>query len=287
MAMAPTALRSGDGAKFSGQFSRFAVEVGKGFVPQIYFAAAGFAAAGMFIVPDALSFRAKATIHGNRNGDQVRVLLRVTKKYGLLRSLRDGEISQVVYFKGYLNFGGEKRWKFMSNEQDALATLIAKEAIRELGLLYSRGVDRKDAALLRTLYTKDATDTHGNTFDGKADDYVGFLERAFPYMAYSGHHVCNHLISVDGNEGDGEIYAIAYHIIPDGKGGWLEDLMCVRYIDRYRKEEDERWRFAKRVVTYDMRTRRSIAALDPSTASTDDPSYIELTSRLFARGDRA
>jgi SnoaL-like domain len=175
----------------------------------------------------------------------------------------------------------------MSIDQNALAILLAKEAIRELGLLYSRGVDRKDAALLRTLYTKDATDTHGDTFDGKADDYVDFLERAFPYMAYSAHHVCNHLISVNGNEGDGEIYAIAYHIIPDGKGGWMEDLMCVRYIDRYRKEEDNRWRFAKRVVTYDMRTRRPIAAPDQSKAAPTDPSYIELKSRLFARGGRA
>ena len=177
--------------------------------------------------------------------------------------------------------------EIVSIDQTALATLIAKEAIRELGMLYSRGVDRKDGALLRTLYTRDATDTHGDTFDGTADAYVDFLERSFPYMAYSGHHICNHLICVNGDEGDGEIYAIAYHVIPDGKGGWLEDLMCVRYIDRYRKEKDGRWRFAKRVVTYDMRTRRPIAAPDQSRLPPSDPSYIELKSRLFARGERA
>ena len=107
----------------------------------------------------------------------------------------------------------------MSIDQTALATLIAKEEIRELVLLYSRGVDRKDGALLRALYTRDATDTHGDTFDGAAEDYVQFLERAFPYMRYSGHHVCNHLIYVDGDEGEGEVCAIAYHIIPDGKDG--------------------------------------------------------------------
>lgn len=173
----------------------------------------------------------------------------------------------------------------MSIDQNALATLIAKDEIRELGLLYSRGVDRKDGPLLRTLYTSDATDTHGDTFDGSAKDYVDFLERSFPYMPYSGHHICNHLISVSGNEADGEIYAIAYHIIPDGKGGWLEDLMSVRYIDNYRKEDDGRWRFAKRVVTYDMRNRRPIAAPDTTKTATD-PSYIELKSRLFARGER-
>lgn len=175
----------------------------------------------------------------------------------------------------------------MSIDQKALETLIAKEEIRELALLYSRGVDRKDGPLLRTLYTADATDTHGDTFDGGAKEYVDFLERSFPYMPYSGHHVCNHLISVNGNEGNGEVYAIAYHIIPDGKGGWLEDLMSVRYIDNYLKEADGRWRFAKRVVTYDMRNRRPIAAPDTNKIPSTDPSYAELKSRLFARGERA
>jgi len=177
--------------------------------------------------------------------------------------------------------------------ETALAPLIAKEDIRELGQLYSRGVDRKDGALLRSLYTADATDTHGDTFDGNAEDYVDFLERSFPYMRYSGHHICNHLITVDGDTGEGEIYAYTFHIIPDGKGGWLEDLRLVRYIDHYRKD-DGRWRFAKRVVTYDYSSTRPAqipegdnitVPLDPATYPLD-ASYATLTSRLFARGAR-
>ena len=167
-----------------------------------------------------------------------------------------------------------------------LDELIAKDQIRELAMLYSRGVDRKDGDLLRTLYTRDATDTHGDTFDGPAGQYVDFLESCFPYMRYSGHHICNHLISVDGDKADGEIYAMAWHLIPDGNDGWLEDFMCVRYIDNYRKESDGRCRFAKRVVTYDLRRRKPA---DPSNgeALSGDPSYRELTSRVFAKGSRA
>lgn len=172
----------------------------------------------------------------------------------------------------------------MSAEQGALSVLIAKDEIRELALLYSRGVDRKDSALLRTLYTKDATDTHGDTFDGGADDYVTFLERAFPHMRFSAHNVCNHLISVNGDEGEGEVYAVAFHIIPDRQGGWTEDFMCCRYIDRYRKEADGRWRFAKRVVSYDMRTARPFTGTAAEHEA--DPSYAALRSRLFARGPR-
>jgi SnoaL-like domain len=174
----------------------------------------------------------------------------------------------------------------MNLDQNALTTLIAKEEIRELAMLYSRGVDRKDAALLRTLYTHDATDTHGDTFDGGAEEYVQFLERSFPHLYYSGHHICNHLISVDGSEGEGEVYTLAYHVFRDRTGGWLEDFMCVRYIDRYRKNEGV-WRFAQRVVTYDYRSQRSIAEPGKGGPASADPSFTVLKSRLFSRGPRS
>jgi hypothetical protein len=176
----------------------------------------------------------------------------------------------------------------MSIDQQALERLIAKDEIRELVLLYSRGCDRKDFELVRTLYTADATDSHDATFDGPADEYVDVLARSLPHAPYSGHHVCNHLISVDveRGSGEGEVYAAAWHIIPDRKGGWIEDFMCVRYVDRYRKEEG-RWRFAKRVVTYDMRTARPYTPHRDAADPLADASYTTLSSRLFARGPRA
>lgn len=169
----------------------------------------------------------------------------------------------------------------------ALETLIAKDEIRELALLYSRGVDRKDAALLRTLYTRDGIDNHDESFRGSAEDYVAFLDASFPHMRYSGHHMCNHLIAVDVDkgEGEGEVYAVAWHIIPDGKGGWVEDVMCVRYIDHYAKE-DGRWRFARRDVSYDMRTARPHAPHREAGDLFSDLSYDLLSSRLFQRGER-
>lgn len=168
-------------------------------------------------------------------------------------------------------------------DQDALATLVAKDEIRELAMLYSRGVDRKDFDLLRTLYTSDGTDHHGPYFNGSAKDYVEWLGLSLPQMRYSGHHICNHLISVNGDEGNGEVYCAAFHIIADGEGGFVEDLQLVRYVDRYRKEGGK-WRFAARVVEFDLRNVRPIEVDDAAVPDPlKDPSYTTLSHPLFAR----
>jgi hypothetical protein len=174
----------------------------------------------------------------------------------------------------------------MNTNLKELDVLLARDAIRELALLYSRGVDRKDIELLKTLYTEDATDDHGSHFNGPADAYIRFLERSLPGMLAGGHFVCNHLIAVDGDTAEGEVYALAHHIIPDGKGGTVQDVAGVRYVDRYRKQ-DGRWLFASRVVRFDFRDARPYAWVGPAPNPADDPSYTGLIGRLFARGPRA
>jgi ketosteroid isomerase-like protein len=175
-----------------------------------------------------------------------------------------------------------------ASQINAIQQLIDKDAIRDLVLLYSRAIDRQDIELLRDLYTEDATDSHGDSFDGPAPAYCDFIEKSMPYMPYSGHHVCNHLISVDGDTGHGEVYALAYHLIPDmtGTGGKQEDFMAVRYIDQYRRCADGKWRFAKRVVTYDFQLRRPFAGGGILGQGTKDPSYEVCANPLFQRGAR-
>jgi hypothetical protein len=170
------------------------------------------------------------------------------------------------------------------SSDSALDTLLDKEMIRELVLLYSRGVDRKDLELLKTLYAKDATDDHGGHFKGTADEYIAFLEKSLPRLLAGGHFVCNHLIAVDGaTTAEGEVYALAYHIFPDGKGGAVQDVAGVRYIDRYTKQSG-RWLFASRVVTFDFRETKPIPM--PTPAPMRDPSYTNLVHRVFTRGPR-
>lgn len=173
--------------------------------------------------------------------------------------------------------------------EDALQQIIDKEEIRDLVLLYSRAVDRKDPELLRDLYTEDATDSHGDSFDGPADKFCDFIEQSLPFMTYSGHHACNHMISVNGDEGCGEVYAVAFHVLPDQEnpGDQIEDFMCVRYIDNYRRCSDGKWRFSKRVVTYDMQLQRPFTGGGLMALGAKDPSYDECKQPLFQRGARA
>lgn len=175
----------------------------------------------------------------------------------------------------------------MSIDPSALAALIAKDEIRELAQLYSRALDRRDMALLRTLFTADGTQSLGSVFQGTADELIAMLDQAMPYMRYTGHHVCNHLISVSGDQAEGEVYALVYHILPDGKGGSVEDVTGVRYLDRYRKEHG-RWCFAHRTGVFDFKRVTPIPTPEgdmPQPAN--DSSYAVLTSRLFARGPQA
>jgi ketosteroid isomerase-like protein len=174
----------------------------------------------------------------------------------------------------------------MAIDEPALQNLIDREAIRDLVLCYSRAIDRKDVKLLRDLYTADATDSHGDSFDGPADKYCDFIAGSLPHMIYSGHHVCNHMIEVTGDIANGEVYALAFHVLPTAAEAREEDFMAVRYIDNYRRCADGKWRFARRVVTYDMQLRRPFTGGGLMALGENDPSYDLCQSPLFQRGPR-
>lgn len=177
----------------------------------------------------------------------------------------------------------------IANESRAVQELIDREAIRDLVLCYSRAIDRKDVGLLRDLYTEDATDTHGDSFDGPADKFCEFIEGSLPHMTYSGHHACNHMISIEGDEGNGEVYALAFHVLPDmaNPGKQVEDFMAVRYIDNYHRCGDGKWRFSRRVVTYDMQFQRPFTGGGLMGQGGADPSYEVCRMPFFQRGRRS
>ncbi len=129
--------------------------------------------------------------------------------------------------------------------------LLDKQAISELVYAYSRGVDRKDFALLRTLYASDGIDDHGGLYRGPAAGYVDWLEGAMQTVDITTHSVHNHLIAIkDAHSAEGEVYVTAYHRLHDGQGGFNELIEGLRYLDQYTKR-DGAWQFARRTLIND------------------------------------
>lgn len=169
--------------------------------------------------------------------------------------------------------------------ESTLAVLAAKDEIRELVLLYSRAIDRKDYDLVRSLYAADATDTHGELHFATMDAFVAALHEDLPKQHRGGHYVGNHLITVDADRAEGEVYAVACHLIEEADG-WFEHVMRLRYLDQYRREGG-RWLFASRVVMFDHTALHPTAAPESHGEPADDPSYAVLAGRPFNRGARA
>jgi hypothetical protein len=174
----------------------------------------------------------------------------------------------------------------------ALRTLLDKDAIRELVALYSRGVDRQDFALLRTLYAADAIeDDHGGAYSGSAEGYVDWLESVMGRVQNSAHLVHSHLIALDGpDRAQGEVY-VSGHSRLAVEGGWEDLTHGMRYLDHYTKVAG-RWLFARRTVVVDW-LHAGPTAWAPERPDTrdaqfgrpggGDPSYRVLSHPVFDR----
>lgn len=170
---------------------------------------------------------------------------------------------------------------------DTLQTLLDKQALHELVLSYCRACDRRDFALLRTLYHDDAIDDHGAMFRGSPDDYVAWLPQVMGQFAATAHLLGNALFVVDGDHAQGELYSVAYHRTHPPQE--RDIVIGGRYLDRYQRRAGC-WRFLRRslaldwcrVETVDPSWYREFAAGAPAGRTDErDPSYLVLP--WFAR----
>lgn len=179
-----------------------------------------------------------------------------------------------------------------TDHSPALQALLDKQAIAELVFSYSRAVDRKDFALLRSLYSADGYDDHGGLYRGSAAGYVDWLEQAMQACDITTHSVHNHLIALRGaGHAEGEVYVTAYHRLADGSGGFNELVEGLRYLDQYVQVEG-RWLFARRTLLNDWcqvgpaywnLEDPALKGTPVGRADADDPSYGLLSQPLFAR----
>lgn len=129
-----------------------------------------------------------------------------------------------------------------------LAELVDREAIRECLYRYSRGVDRLDAAMIRSAYWPDAVDEHLE-FTGNAEEFIAWSFPIMGTMDQTMHLIGNVLMQIEGDRADVESYFYGYHRVttPEGKA---DVIGAGRYIDTFEQRQGE-WRIARRLVQTD------------------------------------
>ncbi len=150
------------------------------------------------------------------------------------------------------------------DKENIIRKLFDREAIRNLVNLYCRAADRHDHDLMRSLYHEDAIDDHGSFFKGLAMDFIAKLPEIQAPMKILHHNVTTHIIELDEDEAEGEVYILAFHQVAD-KDTSYDVLIGGRYFDRYSKR-DGVWKFSERAVVADWATVK-----DPSIVNLDHP----------------
>jgi hypothetical protein len=130
-----------------------------------------------------------------------------------------------------------------------LEELLDKQDIQEVLLRYCRGVDRRDADLIRSAYHPDAWEHHGAYRGNSLDDFVEYASGRSGLFERVCHYICNQLIEIDGLRAHSETYAIAVHQARDDNGP-SQTIFGGRYVDRLEKR-DGRWAITDRVVVCD------------------------------------
>ena len=133
---------------------------------------------------------------------------------------------------------------------------LADEAeLRALSATYARGLDRHDRALVRRVFTDDAT-THYGAFRGGPDEMADMAMRALSAYQATQHVLGQINLTVDGDTAVGEVYFQAFH---QHATAGFDRFICGRYIDRYRRTP-EGWRMTHRTEVVDWTRTESSAS---------------------------
>jgi hypothetical protein len=124
---------------------------------------------------------------------------------------------------------------------------LADEAeLRALSATYTRGLDRHDRELVRSVFTDDAT-THYGSFRGGPDEMAAMAMKALSAYSATQHFLGQINLTIDGDTGTGEVYFQAFHRhATEG----FDRFICGRYIDRYRRTQAG-WRMTHRTEVVD------------------------------------
>lgn len=131
---------------------------------------------------------------------------------------------------------------------DPIATLLAKDEIRDCLARYARGVDRRDWGMVRACFHPDARDEHG-AFTGDPAAFIDWVSARHAEIPCAIHFLGNCLIELtDDTTALVETYFHASQTRPGPPATRRE--VFGRYCDRF-EQRGGRWRIARRQVVYD------------------------------------
>lgn len=154
---------------------------------------------------------------------------------------------------------------------------VARLAIAHLGAAYCHAVDRRDYALLASLYHADAIDDHSPYYCGPAAEYVAWLPTMMANWSATAHRIDTAVHMIDGDYAEGELRATAWHRTLNGTRDFIAH---GRYADQYARREGL-WRFLRRAFILDWSEERTVDHGDgfgsdgvaTGQAGPDDPLY--------------
>lgn len=169
----------------------------------------------------------------------------------------------------------------MTDRNEAIDALLAKQEIAELLTRYLRSVDRGDIATLRSCYLPGATEDHGGVFSGPAEDYVDSITATLTHpRARTSHNMTNLLIEVRGDTATAESYCITFSRIKAG-GAYHHSFTGARMLDRLERR-DGAWGIAHRQLVWDWNHDAPEAEHWMQGLLTSDPSVLRLSGKFPA-----
>jgi ketosteroid isomerase-like protein len=132
-----------------------------------------------------------------------------------------------------------------------LQHLLDRHEIEDLLTAYCRALDRRDTALLRSIYHPDATEKHG-AFDGAVSDFIDhYVPPLWQSTSVGFHAISNVRLEIDESAAAGETYVLVVTRSEGDDGSGADRLMAARYLDRFERRDGGPWLIAHRTVVFD------------------------------------
>lgn len=177
------------------------------------------------------------------------------------------------------------------------AELADRSAIEDVIYTHSRGVDRADAAILKSAYWPDAEVAYGS-FNGPAHEFCDLLAAGIRRYRATHHQVSNISARVSAENAVVESYVTAYHYLDASEtnpGTDTEMTYFGRYVD-HMQQRNRVWKLLFRQVVMDwnqnLKTSAdfggpTFAGLARSDRHPNDPLYAMLERVFNTPGDTA